>query len=160
MRRCGGNSSLPVEDYPSWAVPDGGVPLFFDRLPKGKWSFRFRFLTSSSTMDESVDGGVSAIARPNGSTAEPPATVPPTTAAEDSLLDVEVEVVDSWCTSLLPEEEDTIPEEFENSSTLPGVVAADEETTPTAGIWDSMGTTSVLCARLNWPPLRLQERRE
>lgn len=50
-----------------------------------------RFLTSSSTIDESVDGGVSAALVRTIAAAAALAM-----AVVDSLLDVEVEVVDSW----------------------------------------------------------------
>lgn len=66
---------------------DEDEPLFLLRFPKGKCNFLRRFFTSSSTSEESVDGGVSVPIF-----LSPPATV---FTGTDSLLDVELDVVDS-----------------------------------------------------------------
>lgn len=79
-------------------LPPPHFPLFslflFDRFPKGKWSFLFRFFTSSSTTDESVEGGVSPPVFPVTAVTVDPVPVPMRLA--DSVLDVDVEVVDNW----------------------------------------------------------------
>ena len=72
------------EGNPSQSSYFDALFLFF--FPKGKCSFRLRFFTSSSTTDESVDGGVSAPAR---------TTTGAASTGADSLLDVELEVVDN-----------------------------------------------------------------